>query len=83
MAASNASANLSDRELLFTRVFDAPRELVFDAWTDPRHLAQWWGPNGFRTTIRKWTCAPVVCGVSSCMARTAPITRTASSFAKW
>lgn len=33
-----------------TRVFDAPRALVFAAWTDPRHLAQWWGPNGFTTT---------------------------------
>ena len=35
-----------------TRVFDAPRELVFAAWTDPKHLAQWWGPNGFTTTTR-------------------------------
>src|SRR6185437_10752731 len=33
-----------------TRVFDAPRELVWQAWTDPKHLAQWWGPNGFTTT---------------------------------
>lgn len=32
-------------DLMFTRTFDAPRELVFKVWTDPRHLAQWWGPH--------------------------------------
>jgi uncharacterized protein YndB with AHSA1/START domain len=39
----------SGRELVFTRVFDAPRELVFEAWTEPAHLDKWWGPYGFRT----------------------------------
>jgi uncharacterized protein YndB with AHSA1/START domain len=39
----------SGRELVFTRVFDAPRELVYEAWTEPKHLEQWWGPYGFRT----------------------------------
>lgn len=34
-------------ELVLTRVFDAPRELVFAAWTQPEHLKHWWGPNGF------------------------------------
>lgn len=34
-------------ELTIVRVFDAPRELVFQAWTDPAHLAAWFGPNGF------------------------------------
>lgn len=34
-------------EMILTRVFDAPRALVWKAWTDPRHLAQWWGPKGF------------------------------------
>jgi uncharacterized protein YndB with AHSA1/START domain len=33
----------SDREILITRVFDAPRELVWQAFTDPKLLAQWWG----------------------------------------
>lgn len=37
-------------DLTITRLFDAPRELVFEAWTNPDHLAQWWGPTGFRTT---------------------------------
>jgi uncharacterized protein YndB with AHSA1/START domain len=40
------------RTIVTTRMFDAPRELVFEAWTDPKHLVQWWGPNGFTTTIR-------------------------------
>ncbi len=34
-----------------TRVFDAPRELVFRAWTDPEQLAQWWGPHGFTNPV--------------------------------
>ena len=33
--------------LTLTRIFHAPRELVFRAWTDPKHLARWWGPEGF------------------------------------
>jgi uncharacterized protein YndB with AHSA1/START domain len=37
------------QEVLITRVLDAPRELVFGAWTDPEQLAQWFGPEGFRT----------------------------------
>jgi uncharacterized protein YndB with AHSA1/START domain len=39
----------SDLELTITRVFDAPRELLFTVWTDPDHLAKWWGPSGFTT----------------------------------
>jgi len=34
-------------EIVITRVFNAPKELVFQAWTDREHLAQWWGPRGF------------------------------------
>ncbi len=41
----------SDREIVITRVFNAPRELVFKAWTDPKHVAQWWGPKGFTTKV--------------------------------
>jgi uncharacterized protein YndB with AHSA1/START domain len=33
-----------------TRILDAPRDLVWSVWTDPKHLAQWWGPDGFTTT---------------------------------
>ena len=36
-----------DREIVLSRVFDAPRELVWQAWTDPEHIGQWFGPKGF------------------------------------
>jgi uncharacterized protein YndB with AHSA1/START domain len=40
-----------NRELVITRIFDAPRSLVFKMWTDPTHLAQWWGPRGFTNPV--------------------------------
>jgi uncharacterized protein YndB with AHSA1/START domain len=40
-----------EQELVLTRVFDAPRELVFKVWTDPKHVAQWWGPKGFTNPV--------------------------------
>jgi uncharacterized protein YndB with AHSA1/START domain len=48
-----AADNISDREVVITRVLDAPRELVWEAWTNPKHIVNWWGPNGFTTTIEK------------------------------
>lgn len=45
-------------ELVLTRTFDAPRELVFKVWTDPKHLEQWWGPHGFTTKIREMDVKP-------------------------
>lgn len=42
---------LAERELTITRTFAAPRALVFAAWTDARHLAQWWGPHGFTNPV--------------------------------
>jgi len=50
-AGSNAATKPGERELVITRVFDAPRALVFKAWTDPKHLAQWWGPKGFTNPV--------------------------------
>ena len=41
-----------DREIVISRVIDAPRELVFEAFTQVRHLSRWWGPAGFTTTTR-------------------------------
>lgn len=48
----------ADREIVTERVFDAPRELVYKAWTDPEHVAQWWGPNGFTNTIHEMDVRP-------------------------
>ncbi len=36
-----------------TRIFDAPRELVWKAWTDPKNVMQWWGPKGFSAPVCK------------------------------
>lgn len=41
-----------------SRVFDAPRELVFEAWTNPEHVAQWWGPNEFTNPVCKLDVRP-------------------------
>src|SRR4029450_8827987 len=41
-----------DREIVISRVIGAPRELVFEAFTEVRHLSQWWGPGGVTTTPR-------------------------------
>ena len=45
---TEAHASTGD-ELVIERVFAAPRELVWQAWTDPQHFVQWWGPNDFDT----------------------------------
>jgi uncharacterized protein YndB with AHSA1/START domain len=62
MAASNArtsaATNAGKRELVITRVFDAPRELVFKAWTEPEHLMRWWGPKGFTMPLCKVDLRP-------------------------
>ena len=50
-AKASASLESSEWDLVLTRVFDAPRELVFKVWTDTRHMAQWWGPNGFTNPV--------------------------------
>jgi len=44
----------TDREIVVSRVIEAPQELVFEAFTEVRHLSQWWGPNGFTTTTRSF-----------------------------
>lgn len=43
----------SDREIVLTRVVDAPRSLVWKIWTDPEHAPQWWGPTGFTTLTKE------------------------------
>jgi len=59
MTAKNSEvAATSDREIVMERIFNAPRELVFEAWTDPKHVAQWWGPKGFTNTFQEIDVRP-------------------------
>ena len=53
-----ATEDYTGREFVITREFDAPRELVFKAWTDSKHLAQWWGPKGFTNPVCEWDARP-------------------------
>ena len=53
-----AIALTPDREIVIKRTLDAPRELVFAVWTDPKHLPHWYGPNGFTTTIHEMNVTP-------------------------
>lgn len=58
MNARLTDTTLRDREISLTRVFDAPRELVFAAFLDPQHISNWWGPDGFRTTTHEMDVRP-------------------------
>jgi uncharacterized protein YndB with AHSA1/START domain len=52
MATQSQTAALPNQSIVtITRVYDAPRELVWKAWTDPKHLTQWWGPKSFSNPI--------------------------------
>jgi uncharacterized protein YndB with AHSA1/START domain len=53
-----ASFRKSDREFVMTRVFDAPRELVFRVYTDPETMPQWWGPRYLTTVVEKMDVRP-------------------------
>jgi uncharacterized protein YndB with AHSA1/START domain len=46
-----AAKPIAESEVVLTRVFDAPRALVFKTWIEPRHLAQWWGPRDFTNPV--------------------------------
>ncbi len=48
----------AERELISSRLLDAPRDLVFRAFTDPDHLRQWWGPRGFNNTFLEFDPRP-------------------------
>lgn len=45
-------------ELTIIRVYDTRRDLLFDVWTDPQHVAQWWGPRGFTSEVHEWDAQP-------------------------
>jgi len=55
---NSPTTETADREIVITRLIDAPRELVFTAWTNPDHVAHWWGPKGFTTTIHEMDLRP-------------------------
>lgn len=58
MAKTNITAEPGKQEIVITRVFDAPRELVFKTITDPSLVPQWWGPKRFTTTVDKMEVRP-------------------------
>ncbi|MFI8772170.1 SRPBCC family protein [Gordonia sp. NPDC062954] len=51
---ADAAEMTVDREVVVSRMISAPRELVFEAFTQVRHLSRWWGPDGFSTTTRSF-----------------------------
>jgi uncharacterized protein YndB with AHSA1/START domain len=59
VAASRDAFVPADQPVIaFTRLLDAPRELVWEVWTDPKHIAQWWGPTGFSISRQKMQVKP-------------------------
>lgn len=57
-ATSNAAAIPAERELIITRIFDAPRKMVYNAWADPEQMVKWLGPQGFTGKIEKMDARP-------------------------
>jgi uncharacterized protein YndB with AHSA1/START domain len=55
---TESDAPFGARELTLTRVLDAPRELVWRAWTDPARMARWWGPKGFDNPVCQMDLRP-------------------------
>jgi len=53
-----SNSTTKDRELIISRTLNAPVELVWEVWTKPEHIANWWGPNGFTNTITKMDVTP-------------------------
>ncbi|MBB4803395.1 uncharacterized protein YndB with AHSA1/START domain [Flavobacterium nitrogenifigens] len=51
---SEILSTTSDSEIATTRVLNFPQELVFKAWSNPEHLKNWWGPNGFTNTFHEF-----------------------------
>lgn len=58
MSASPKLQHSEGREYVITRVFDAPRELLWKAWTDPMLVAEWWGPKCFTTPVCEMDVRP-------------------------
>jgi uncharacterized protein YndB with AHSA1/START domain len=58
MTKPEPAADPPRRVIHLTRVIDAPRKLVFEAWTDPKHVAKWWGPKNFTNIVDEWDARP-------------------------
>jgi uncharacterized protein YndB with AHSA1/START domain len=58
MTSQSKAEQPSDREVIFSRLLDAPRELAWTAWTEPAHIHHWFGPAGFTTTTREFNFVP-------------------------
>ena len=54
----NTKTSTKDREIVISRKLNAPVELVWEAWTKPEHIANWWGPDGFTNTITTMDVIP-------------------------
>lgn len=52
-AASSSTESTADREIVLSRTFNAPRALVWEAWTNPEHVVKWWGPRGFTSETKR------------------------------
>lgn len=57
-AANPFATVVGNREIVVTRLLNAPRELVFKAWTNEEHLSKWWGPQGFTLTFQRFEMRP-------------------------
>ncbi len=55
---SPAAAAPIERKVVLTRIFDAPRELVYRMWTEPEHMARWWGPDCFTNPVCEMDVRP-------------------------
>ncbi len=56
--AATGKSEARERELIITREFDAPRDLVWKVWTEPSHIEKWWGPRGFDTKVTDMDLRP-------------------------
>lgn len=54
----NKKSSTADRELRLSRKLNAPIDLVWEVWTQPEHIANWWGPDGFTNTIHTMDVVP-------------------------
>ena len=72
-----------ERVLMIERVFDAPRALVFKAWTEPERMVRWFGPQGFTTTVLKADFRPVGTIGFICARPRAPTIGCKVSIARW